>query len=92
MSGKLNIFNFISRFRFPFPFILFLFVFFSFLFFGVKFMHRRIYRRKYLGLMVAGTWFGAFGTLIQTWRGKWGSFGFDKRIGSCTILRDKNSK
>lgn len=55
-------------------------------------MHRRVYRRKYLGLMVAGTWLGAFGSLIQTWRGKWGSFGLDTRIGSCTILRDKNSK
>lgn len=54
--------------------------------------HRRVYRRKYLGLMVAGTWLGAFGSLIQTWRGKWGSFGLDTRIGSCTILRDKNSK
>lgn len=42
--------------------------------------------------MVAGTWLGAFGTLIPTWRGKWGAFGLDKTIGSCTILRDRDSK
>lgn len=54
--------------------------------------HYRIYRRKYLGMMVAGTWLGAFGTLIPTWRGRWGRFGLDKTIGSCTILRDQSSE
>lgn len=42
--------------------------------------------------MVAGTWLGAFGSLIQTWRGHWGKFGLDKKIGSCTILRDNDGK
>lgn len=42
--------------------------------------------------MVAGTWLGAFGTLIPTWRGTWGTFGLDKSIGSCTILPDKDGK
>lgn len=36
--------------------------------------------------MVAGTWLAAFGTLIPTWRGKWGRFGLDASIGSCTII------
>ena len=36
--------------------------------------------------MVAATWFSAFGTLIPTWRGKWGKFGLDYSIGSCTII------
>lgn len=50
----------------------------------------RIYRRKYLGFMVAATWIGAFGALIPTWRGAWGTFGLDRAIGSCSILRDDN--
>lgn len=42
--------------------------------------------------MVAGTWLGAFCSLIPTWNGKWGQFGLDKRIGSCSILPDKDSE
>lgn len=52
----------------------------------------RIYRRKYLGVMVAGTWLGAFCSLIPTWQGKWGQFGMDRNIGSCSILPDKDSE
>lgn len=52
----------------------------------------RIYRHKYLGVMVAGTWLGAFCSLIPTWRGKWGEFGLDRQAGSCSILPDKDSK
>lgn len=40
-------------------------------------------------MMVAGTWLCAFGTLIPTWRERWGKFGLDKAIGSCSILRDQ---
>ncbi|KAG5682434.1 hypothetical protein PVAND_011787 [Polypedilum vanderplanki] len=46
----------------------------------------RIYRRRWLILMVSLTWICSFGTLIQTWRGKWGKFGMDTTIGSCSIL------
>uniref|UniRef100_T1GTK0 G-protein coupled receptors family 1 profile domain-containing protein n=1 Tax=Megaselia scalaris TaxID=36166 RepID=T1GTK0_MEGSC len=49
-----------------------------------------MYRNRYLGLMIAATWLGAFSALIPTWRGKWGRFGLDKEIGSCSILPDKN--
>lgn len=56
------------------------------------FFHYRIYRRKYLGVMVAGTWLGAFSSLIPTWQGKWGQFGLDRKIGSCSILPDKDSE
>lgn len=52
----------------------------------------RIYRRKYLGVMVAGTWLGAFCSLIPTWQGKWGQFGLDRKVGSCSILPDKDSE
>lgn len=57
-----------------------------------QFSRGRIYRDRYLGVMVAGTWLGAFGALIATWRGTWGRFGLDRTIGSCSILPDMNSK
>lgn len=38
--------------------------------------------------MVACTWIFGFGALIATWFGKWGKFGLDTRIGSCSILPD----
>lgn len=42
--------------------------------------------------MVAGTWLGAFSALIPTWRGKWGRFGLDRTIGSCSILPDNEGE
>ncbi|XP_030243826.1 G-protein coupled receptor moody [Drosophila navojoa] len=49
----------------------------------------RIYQRRYLALMVAGTWLVTFSIMIPTWRGVWGRFGLDTSIGSCSILHDK---
>ncbi|XP_059607345.1 G-protein coupled receptor moody [Phlebotomus argentipes] len=53
-------------------------------------IYPRIYRRKFLALMIAGTWTLSFCALIPTWMGAWGRFGLDVSIGSCTILRDAN--
>jgi len=52
----------------------------------------RIYQRRYLALMVAGTWITAFSIMIPTYRGVWGEFGLDRTIGSCSILHDKNNR
>lgn len=52
----------------------------------------RVYRRRYLVLMVAMTWLASFCALVQTWRGKWGKFGLDIHIGSCTILPSSSGK
>ncbi|XP_017112881.2 G-protein coupled receptor 84 [Drosophila elegans] len=49
----------------------------------------RIYQRRYLALMVAGTWVTTFSIMIPTWRGVWGIFGLDVSIGSCSILHDR---
>lgn len=40
--------------------------------------------------MVIGTWIFSFGCLISTWLEKWGKFGLDLHIGSCSILPDTN--
>lgn len=39
--------------------------------------------------MVASTWLCGFGALVATWLGKWGRFGLDPGIGSCSILPDQ---
>ncbi|XP_016975461.1 protein trapped in endoderm-1 [Drosophila rhopaloa] len=49
----------------------------------------RIYQRRYLALMVAGTWVTTFSIMIPTWRGVWGIFGLDVSIGSCSIKHDR---
>lgn len=38
--------------------------------------------------MVTVTWVGGFGALVPTWLGKWGQFGLDATVGSCSILPD----
>ncbi|CRK95706.1 CLUMA_CG009163, isoform A [Clunio marinus] len=55
-------------------------------------IYPRIYRRKYLIIMVALTWICAFASLVQTWREEWGRFGFDDSIGSCSILPSASGK
>ncbi|XP_037940328.1 G-protein coupled receptor moody [Teleopsis dalmanni] len=49
----------------------------------------RIYQRRNLGFMIAGTWITSFTFMIPTWRGVWGKFGLDTEIGSCSILHDE---
>lgn len=48
----------------------------------------RLYKNFYLGVMVTVTWVGGFGALVPTWLGKWGQFGLDVTVGSCSILPD----
>ncbi|XP_050441940.1 G-protein coupled receptor moody [Adelges cooleyi] len=51
-------------------------------------LYPKLYKKFYLGVMVTVTWVGGFGALVPTWLGKWGRFGLDVTVGSCTILPD----
>ncbi|KAF4526979.1 hypothetical protein B566_EDAN001526 [Ephemera danica] len=51
----------------------------------------KLYKKKYLALMVALTWVSGFGALMPTLFSEWGHFGLDTEIGSCTILPDKEN-
>lgn len=42
--------------------------------------------------MVLAIWIIAFGVLIVTWFERWGRFGLDTAIGSCSILPDVNGR
>ncbi|XP_011499149.1 PREDICTED: G-protein coupled receptor moody [Ceratosolen solmsi marchali] len=55
-------------------------------------LYPKLYKPKYLVLMVLATWLGGFGALIPTWFEQWGRFGLDPAIGSCSILPDVNSR
>ncbi|XP_012278574.1 G-protein coupled receptor moody [Orussus abietinus] len=55
-------------------------------------LYPKLYRPRYLALMVLATWISGFGALIATWFGQWGRFGLDPTIGSCSILPDVNGR
>ncbi|XP_039293521.1 G-protein coupled receptor moody [Nilaparvata lugens] len=55
-------------------------------------LYPKLYRRQYLGMMVACTWVSGFGALVATWLGRWGRFGLDQQIGSCSILPDAQGR
>ncbi|KAK9511536.1 hypothetical protein O3M35_000172 [Rhynocoris fuscipes] len=55
-------------------------------------IYPKLYRKQYLALMVAATWICGFGALIATWLGRWGEFGLDPKIGSCSILPDSSGR
>uniref|UniRef100_A0AAG5D3I8 G-protein coupled receptors family 1 profile domain-containing protein n=1 Tax=Anopheles atroparvus TaxID=41427 RepID=A0AAG5D3I8_ANOAO len=55
---------------------------------GHQRLYQRIYRTQHLCLMVAFTWILGFGSLLPTWHEKWGKFGLDVGIHSCSILPD----
>lgn len=52
----------------------------------------RLYKPKYLALMLAAIWISGFGALVATWFGQWGRFGLDPVIGSCSILPDVHGR
>lgn len=47
---------------------------------------------RYVGVMIAMIWTGAFAAIIPTLFGLWGKFELDKRNGSCTIVPDSNHR
>ncbi|KAL0281008.1 UNVERIFIED_CONTAM: hypothetical protein PYX00_002138 [Menopon gallinae] len=55
-------------------------------------LYPMMYKKEYLGLMVACTWVCGFGALVATWLGAWGQFGLDRQIGSCSILPDEKGR
>ncbi|KAK0158104.1 hypothetical protein PV328_009150 [Microctonus aethiopoides] len=53
-------------------------------------LYPKLYKPKYLIMMVVATWVSGFGALAMTWLEQWGRFGLDPDIGSCSILPDIN--
>ncbi|XP_021937582.1 G-protein coupled receptor moody-like isoform X2 [Zootermopsis nevadensis] len=53
-------------------------------------VYNRIYKKLWIGAMIAFCWMFSFGMQIPTLLGVWGIFGLDKKLGTCTILNDSN--
>uniref|UniRef100_T1IMW7 G-protein coupled receptors family 1 profile domain-containing protein n=1 Tax=Strigamia maritima TaxID=126957 RepID=T1IMW7_STRMM len=60
----------------------------------VMIAHQQLYPRFYqfrsLTAMIAAIWIFSFGTLVPTLLGVWGRFGFDPKVGTCSILPVNN--
>ncbi|XP_018312303.1 muscarinic acetylcholine receptor M2 [Mycetomoellerius zeteki] len=55
-------------------------------------LYSTLYKTKFLIPMVLAIWIIAFGLLVVTWFERFGRFGLDPAIGSCTILPDINGR
>lgn len=53
-------------------------------------VYSRIYKKVWIGAMIAFCWVLSFGMQIPTLLGVWGMFGLDGKLGTCTILKDNN--
>ncbi|CAG4953101.1 unnamed protein product [Colias eurytheme] len=55
-------------------------------------LYPKMYKTRNIGLMLVVIWIAAFSVLIPTAFDKWGRFGLDVKIGSCSIIDDKNGQ
>ncbi|XP_011635607.1 G-protein coupled receptor moody [Pogonomyrmex barbatus] len=55
-------------------------------------LYPTLYKTRYLIPMVLAIWIIAFGLLIVTWFERFGRFGLDPVVGSCSILPDVNGR
>ncbi|XP_069949224.1 uncharacterized protein [Cherax quadricarinatus] len=53
-------------------------------------VYKLVYRKGWIALMIAFCWVFAFVMLLPTLLSKWGRFGFDRRLQTCSILDDNN--
>lgn len=53
-------------------------------------VYKSVYRKGWIALMIAFCWVFAFVMLLPTLLKKWGRFGFDPRLQTCSILDDNN--
>ncbi|XP_042862934.1 alpha-1D adrenergic receptor-like isoform X2 [Penaeus japonicus] len=53
-------------------------------------VYKSVYRKGWIALMIAFCWVFAFVMLLPTLLNKWGRFGFDPRLQTCSILDDNN--
>ncbi|XP_047534021.1 G-protein coupled receptor moody-like [Vanessa atalanta] len=55
-------------------------------------LYPKLYKNRNIAIMLIFIWILSFGVMIATWFEKWGRFGLDTNIGSCSILPDKKNR
>lgn len=48
----------------------------------------KIYKRHWIAAMIIFCWVFSYGMQLPTLVGAWGTFGYDKKLGTCSILAD----
>ncbi|XP_046802141.1 G-protein coupled receptor moody isoform X1 [Lucilia cuprina] len=48
----------------------------------------KIYKRHWIAAMIIFCWVFSYGMQLPTLVGAWGTFGYDKKLGTCSILED----
>lgn len=54
--------------------------------------YAKIYKPKWIAVMILFCWLCAYGMQLPTLFGVWGAFGYDKNLGTCSILRDSHGR
>lgn len=53
-------------------------------------LYPTIYTKAKVACYIGGIWLFSYGLQIPTLLGKWGTFGFDEKLGTCSINKDEN--
>lgn len=53
-------------------------------------LYSKIYTKTKVILYIAAIWLFSYGLQVPTLMGKWGEYGMDEKLGTCSIKRDKN--
>ncbi|KAH8294446.1 hypothetical protein KR018_005694, partial [Drosophila ironensis] len=52
--------------------------------------YARIYKRHWIGVMIAACWVFSYGMQLPTLLGSWGRFDYDSRLQTCSIMSDRH--
>lgn len=52
--------------------------------------YAKIYKKHWIAAMIAFCWLFSYGMQLPTLFGVWGRFGYDPRLGTCSIMSDAN--
>ncbi|CAH2245643.1 G-protein coupled receptor moody-like [Pararge aegeria] len=55
-------------------------------------LYPKLYKNRNIAIMLITIWAVSFGVVTPTWFEKWGVFGLDTSIGSCSILCDERGR
>ncbi|XP_055706116.1 G-protein coupled receptor moody isoform X2 [Phlebotomus papatasi] len=51
--------------------------------------YAQVYRRHWIVAMILFCWLFSYGMQVPTLLGVWGAFGYDSKLGTCSILKDE---
>jgi hypothetical protein len=55
-------------------------------------VYSKIYKRFWIGAMIAFCWLFSYGFLMPTLLGVWGKFDYDEKLATCSIMPDSNNR